>query len=87
MDVYYEYNSAAAQKQSTGAKVMKGIYAVLMWINVIVCLLLMLYILFTSVVNGANWKSKIGNFLLALFFLPIYVLKYMWQCQHDTLGV
>ena len=52
-------------------------------INLFFSIILALYVLKT-VFNPPSFMGKIGNFLLYFIFFPIYMIKYIFECQHKN---
>jgi hypothetical protein len=48
--------------------------------NAFVMSIVWFYTLFLSVQGKKTFSSKLGNFMLAFFLSPLYILKYIHQC-------
>jgi hypothetical protein len=52
-------------------------------INIFFSIVLALYI-FKTAFNSPSILGKLSNFLLYIFFFPIYMVKYIFECQRKN---
>jgi hypothetical protein len=52
-------------------------------INIFFSVILAFYILKT-VFNPPSMLEKLQNLILYIFFFPIYMIKYLFECQHKN---